>query len=110
MQIRRFIKYRLGEGLEKRSTDFAAEVAQQTQAKAAAPAPKKEEPKKAEEPKKPAVQVHCNAVSTVLCWMYVHGCPRGKETAGQDICVGAPVCTDVGLAERMPSCRSQSSQ
>jgi elongation factor Ts len=50
----------LGEGLEKKSNDFAAEVAQQTQAKAAAPAappaPKKEEPKK-EEVKKPAVQV-----------------------------------------------------
>jgi hypothetical protein len=50
--VRRFIKYNLGEGLEKRSNDFAAEVAQQTQAKAAAPAaPKPEEPKK-EEPKK----------------------------------------------------------
>jgi elongation factor Ts len=62
-QVRRFVRYNLGEGLEKKSNDFAAEVAQQTQAKAAAaapaaapPAPKKEEPKKAEE-KKPAVQV-----------------------------------------------------
>ena len=54
-QVRRFVKYNLGEGLEKKSSDFAAEVAQQTQAKAAAPAPKKEEKKeekKAEEPKK----------------------------------------------------------
>ena len=45
--------------MEKRSNDFAAEVAQQTQAKAAAP--KKEEPKKEEakkeEPKKATVQV-----------------------------------------------------
>ncbi|GFR43724.1 hypothetical protein Agub_g4835 [Astrephomene gubernaculifera] len=66
IKIRRFVKYRLGEGLEKKSTDFAAEVAQQTQAKAAAPAtPKQEEPKK-EEPKqeeaKPAVQVSAGVV------------------------------------------------
>lgn len=51
-QVRRFAKYRLGEGLEKKSNDFAAEVAQQTQAKApAAPKPKEDKPK-AEEPKK----------------------------------------------------------
>lgn len=43
-QVRRFVKFNLGEGLEKKSTDFAAEVAQQTQAKKAEP--KKEEPKK----------------------------------------------------------------
>lgn len=42
-QVRRFIKFNLGEGLEKRSNDFAAEVAEQTQKKEAAP--KKEEPK-----------------------------------------------------------------
>ena len=60
IQVRRFERYKLGEGMEKRSNDFAAEVAQQTQAKAAAP-PKKEEPKKEEakkeEPKKATVQV-----------------------------------------------------
>ncbi|KAG2439180.1 hypothetical protein HXX76_004546 [Chlamydomonas incerta] len=62
VKIRRFIKYRLGEGLEKKSNDFAAEVAQQTQAKAAAPAPpKKEEPKK-EEPKKATVAVSASVV------------------------------------------------
>jgi elongation factor Ts len=49
--VRRFVKYNLGEGLEKRSNDFAAEVAQQTAKKAEAPAPKKEEPKKQEPPK-----------------------------------------------------------
>ncbi|PNW75255.1 hypothetical protein CHLRE_12g519180v5 [Chlamydomonas reinhardtii] len=62
VKIRRFIKYRLGEGLEKKANDFAAEVAQQTQAKAAAPAaPKKEEPKK-EEPKKATVAVSAGTV------------------------------------------------
>ncbi len=30
LQVRRFSRYVLGEGLEKRSTDFAAEVAAQT--------------------------------------------------------------------------------
>jgi hypothetical protein len=48
LQVRRFVKYNLGEGLEKKSNDFAAEVAQQTQKKedkpAAAPAAK-EQPK-----------------------------------------------------------------
>ncbi len=47
VSIRRFVKYQLGEGLQKKVNDFAAEVAQQTQAKAPA-APKKEEPKKEE--------------------------------------------------------------
>ncbi|GLC37745.1 hypothetical protein PLESTB_001472500 [Pleodorina starrii] len=63
IKIRRFTKYRLGEGLEKKSNDFAAEVAQQTQAKAAPPKPV-EEPKK-EEPKaeaKPAVAVSAAVV------------------------------------------------
>ena len=30
VQVRRFVRYTLGEGLEKRSNDFAAEVAAQT--------------------------------------------------------------------------------
>lgn len=64
VQIRRFVKYRLGDGIEKKKSDFAAEVAEQTKAKEAKPAEaKKEEPKK-EEPKaeaKPAVQVRVRA-------------------------------------------------
>jgi len=48
ISVRRFVRYNLGQGLEKKSNDFAAEVAQQTQAKAAAPAPTKEEVKKEE--------------------------------------------------------------
>ena len=60
IQVRRFVRFKLGEGLEKRRNDFAAEVAQQTQAKAAAP--KKEEPAaakevKKEEPAKAVIQV-----------------------------------------------------
>ncbi|KAJ9518367.1 hypothetical protein QJQ45_010310 [Haematococcus lacustris] len=67
IQVRRFVRFNLGEGLEKRSNDFAAEVAQQTQAKAAAPAPPK--PAEAAAPAtaapaaaKPAVQVAASVV------------------------------------------------
>ncbi|XP_018471224.1 polyprotein of EF-Ts, chloroplastic [Raphanus sativus] len=49
IKVKRFIRYTLGEGLEKKSQDFAAEVAAQTAAKPKAE-PEKEEPK-AEEPK-----------------------------------------------------------
>ena len=49
ISIRRFVKYNLGEGMEKRNEDFAAEVEAQT--KALADKKPKEEPKK-EEPKK----------------------------------------------------------
>ena len=67
IQVRRFVRFKLGEGLEKRSNDFAAEVAQQTQAKAAAP--KKEEPAavKKEEPAKAVIQV----------WVWVWVCGVG---------------------------------
>jgi elongation factor Ts len=57
IQIRRFIKFKLGEGMEKKNNDFAAEVAQQTQAKVSAP--------KAEESKK-EVTVAAKAVVQVL--------------------------------------------
>ncbi|GAX79678.1 hypothetical protein CEUSTIGMA_g7119.t1 [Chlamydomonas eustigma] len=62
IQIRRFIKFKLGEGMEKKNTDFAAEVAHQTQAKVSTP--KVEEPKKEEAtiPAKAAVQVAATVV------------------------------------------------
>ena len=59
-QVRRFVKYNLGEGMEKKKSDFAAEVAQQTQAKAAPVAvapPAAAAAPKVEEKKKPAVEV-----------------------------------------------------
>ncbi|KAK3436435.1 hypothetical protein EUGRSUZ_C01279 [Eucalyptus grandis] len=43
IKVRRFVRLNLGEGLEKKSQDFAAEVAAQTTAKPQAP-PKQEEP------------------------------------------------------------------
>ncbi|KAF8097763.1 hypothetical protein N665_0281s0026 [Sinapis alba] len=49
IKVKRFIRYTLGEGLEKKSQDFAAEVAAQTAAKPKAEQ-EKEQPK-AEEPK-----------------------------------------------------------
>ncbi|CAH2077622.1 unnamed protein product [Thlaspi arvense] len=49
IKVKRFVRYTLGEGLEKKSQDFAAEVAAQAAAKPKA-VPEKEQPK-AEEPK-----------------------------------------------------------
>lgn len=43
MKVKRFVRFNLGEGLEKKSIDFAAEVAAQTAAKQV-PAPPKEQP------------------------------------------------------------------
>ncbi|KAI4376597.1 hypothetical protein MLD38_014342 [Melastoma candidum] len=43
IKVKRFVRLNLGEGLEKKSQDFAAEVAAQTKAKSDSP-PKKEEP------------------------------------------------------------------
>ncbi|CAN1764938.1 Polyprotein of EF-Ts, chloroplastic [Linum perenne] len=43
MKVKRFVRYNLGEGLEKKNQDFAAEVAAQTAARSA-PAPPKEQP------------------------------------------------------------------
>lgn len=43
MKVKRFARFTLGEGLEKKSVDFAAEVAAQTTAKEV-PAPPKEQP------------------------------------------------------------------
>ncbi|KAM3254943.1 hypothetical protein ACQJBY_048398 [Aegilops geniculata] len=60
MKVRRFVRYNLGEGLEKKSQDFAAEVAAQTAAKPPPAAPvkddKPEESVEAAE-KKPAVAI-----------------------------------------------------
>ncbi|CAK7337443.1 unnamed protein product [Dovyalis caffra] len=64
IKVKRFVRYNLGEGLEKKSQDFAAEVAAQTSAKpaaAAAATPAKELPAEAEAKetaqKPPAVKV-----------------------------------------------------
>ena len=63
ISIRRFTRYNLGEGIEKRNEDFAAEVAAQTQVKAAEPEPKKEEPKEEKkEEEAPAVKVDAKLV------------------------------------------------
>jgi len=63
ISIRRFERYNLGEGIEKRVNDFAAEVAAQTQAKAPAPAaPKVEKKVEAAAPAKDAVKVDAAVV------------------------------------------------
>ncbi|XP_047049267.1 polyprotein of EF-Ts, chloroplastic-like [Lolium rigidum] len=60
MKVRRFVRYNLGEGLEKKSQDFAAEVAAQTAAKPPPAAPQKDDkPEETAETaeKKPAVAI-----------------------------------------------------
>ena len=47
IKVKRFVRFNLGEGLEKKSQDFAAEVAAQTAAKSV-PSPVKEQPAAAE--------------------------------------------------------------
>lgn len=64
IKVRRFVKYVLGEGLEKKSQNFAAEVAAQTAAKPA-PAPQKEQ-HAAAEAEKPVEKVAAVAVSAAL--------------------------------------------
>ncbi|KAI9128558.1 hypothetical protein K1719_000041 [Acacia pycnantha] len=60
IKVKRFVRFNLGEGLEKKSQDFAAEVAAQTAAKPV-PAPEKTQPDTAEaketEQKPPSVAV-----------------------------------------------------
>ncbi|XP_027922448.1 A-kinase anchor protein 200 isoform X3 [Vigna unguiculata] len=68
IKVKRFVRFNLGEGLEKKSQDFAAEVAAQTAAKPApAPAaPANEQPAVAEaketEPKKSTVAISASLV------------------------------------------------
>ncbi|XP_068653375.1 polyprotein of EF-Ts, chloroplastic-like [Aristolochia californica] len=58
IKVRRFVRYNLGEGLEKKSQDFAAEVAAQTAAKSSSPVPKDQPATETKEtPEKPNVTV-----------------------------------------------------
>ncbi|KHN40125.1 Elongation factor Ts [Glycine soja] len=65
IKVKRFVRFNLGEGLEKKSQDFAAEVAAQTAAKPA-PMPAKEQPAvpeaKETEPKQSTVAVSASLV------------------------------------------------
>ncbi|CAG9464836.1 unnamed protein product [Pedinophyceae sp. YPF-701] len=65
IRIRRFEKYNLGEGIEKKASDLGADIAEQTAAMKEAAEKKKDEAPKEEAPKeeeKPAVQVSAKAV------------------------------------------------
>lgn len=53
IKVRRFVRYNLGEGLEKKSQDFAAEVAAQTAAKPSSSAPKDQSSESKEAVEKP---------------------------------------------------------
>ncbi|KAL3332187.1 hypothetical protein AABB24_032668 [Solanum stoloniferum] len=63
IKVKRFVRYNLGEGLEKKSQDFAAEVAAQTAAKPVS-SPGKEQP--AVEAKETTVELPKAAVSAAL--------------------------------------------
>ncbi|CAI0628766.1 unnamed protein product [Linum tenue] len=65
MKVKRFVRYNLGEGLEKKSQDFAAEVAAQTAAKSA-PAPPKDQPAAVTEEKEAVQKPPAAAVSAAL--------------------------------------------
>ncbi|KAL4194067.1 hypothetical protein AMTRI_Chr05g57410 [Amborella trichopoda] len=69
IKVTRFVRYNLGEGLEKKKQDFAAEVAAQTAAKSSPPSLQKEQPESSSVPKdetvveaKPAVAVSASLV------------------------------------------------
>ncbi|XP_050220225.1 polyprotein of EF-Ts, chloroplastic [Mercurialis annua] len=64
IKVKRFVRFNLGEGLEKRSQDFAAEVAAQTTAKPVT-APAKEQPASAET-NEPAEKPAAVAISAAL--------------------------------------------
>lgn len=63
IKVNRFVRYNLGEGLEKKSQDFAAEVAAQTAAK---PAPVPAQEQSAAEIEKPVEKAPTVAVSAAL--------------------------------------------
>ncbi|KAL6877556.1 hypothetical protein ACP4OV_012771 [Aristida adscensionis] len=90
MKVKRFVRYNLGEGLEKKSQDFAAEVAAQTAAKAPPSAPPKDDkPAETTETaeKKPAVAVSAALVKQL----------RDETGAGMMDCKKALAETDGDL-------------
>ncbi|KAK4754981.1 hypothetical protein SAY87_008738 [Trapa incisa] len=67
IKVKRFVRFNLGEGLEKKSQDFAAEVAAQTATKPLpSPAATEEQKPAAEEPKAAAPKAPTVAVSVAL--------------------------------------------
>merc|ERR1712176_1314332 len=60
IKVRRFSRYVLGEGIEKKTVDFATEVEEQTKAKSESPAPEEKVEEKVEE--KPAVAISAKLV------------------------------------------------
>ncbi|KAF5840458.1 chloroplast poly protein of elongation factor Ts precursor [Dunaliella salina] len=92
IQVRRFVRYNLGEGLEKKSSNLAEEVAQQTKAKeeevkASEAAPKQEEKKPEPEAPKASVQVSSKAVQEL----------RRKSGAGMMDCKKALAECDMDM-------------
>jgi len=106
IKVRRFSRFVLGEGLEKRSTDLAAEVAQQTAAMQAAAAaradeaPKEEETAKAADSAKPAVAVSAATVKALRdqSGAGMMDCKKALAECGGDLEAAALYLRKKGLA------------
>lgn len=98
----RFVRYNLGEGLEKKADDFAAEVASQTQAKVeeAPKAAEPEAPKVEEEPAVPAVKVDAKLVKALrdVSGAGMMDCKKALALNGNDFEVAKDFLRKKGLA------------
>ena len=100
IKVRRFDKFVLGEGLEKREDDFAAEVAAQTQMKAPAPAPPKEEKAEEKAEEKPKVAISAKDVSALrkVSGAGMMDCKKALQENGGDVDAAAEWLRKKGLA------------
>jgi len=99
IKIRRFTRFNLGEGIEKKSADFAAEVAAVTAAPAAPP-PKKEAAPVAAVPAEPAVAVSSAAVKELRekSGAGMMDCKKALSENGGDMQAAADWLRKKGLA------------
>ena len=94
IKVRRFSRYVLGEGIEKKQENFADEVAAQTQAKESKPeavaeevAPKEEEKPKEEEEEKPKVAISAKLVKELRdqSGAGMMDCKKALQECGGDV-------------------------
>merc|ERR1719364_357127 len=105
MQVRRFVRYNLGEGIEKKTMNFADEVAEQTQAKPSSSAPKAEAKPAEEEAKpaeddKPAVAVSAATVKELrgLTGAGMMDCKKALKETGGDVAAAEIFLKKKGMA------------
>merc|ERR1719156_363829 len=105
MQVRRFVRFNLGEGIEKKTMSFADEVAEQTQAKPSSSAPKAEAKPAEEEVKpaeddKPAVAVSAATVKELrgLTGAGMMDCKKALKETGGDVAAAEIFLKKKGMA------------